>query len=346
MIQLSSVQTDSFKNRWELLENCCHVLSQAGYTISEQLGTGSCFNLTARGGSNDLTFLIKVLINIDSLKDRHAKMLRLISMIISGSPMIIGERTRRDKIEDGVVHERHGIHAVNLQTLKEIVSGFLPLVYVSRGGYYVQISGEKLKEIREKRKLSLGQLAKEASISRGAIYEYERGKMDCTLETLIKLEKVLDSPLARPIPIFQFSKSEDLEMEEEKWHQSTSMSELEKSVRDYLIDLGFSVLWTKLVPFDAITAEKRKQEFTRKNIVITGLGSTKEKNIEYRIKMIRSLSDVIKKMSMFVLENKQINPDYLSRKLGVPIIRKDELNKFEDKADFIKTLTLREKMSH
>lgn len=51
---------------------------------------------------------------------------------------------------------------------------------------------EKLKQIREKKELSIKEVASKLKISRITLWNYENGKRKPSFETLIKLSKIYD----------------------------------------------------------------------------------------------------------------------------------------------------------
>ena len=145
------------------------------------------FDLIAR---NDGTLLvIKVVSHIDSVSEEAAFDLELISRLLGGIPLIVGERARDAELERGAVYVRYGIYAVSPSTLYDyFVEKIPPLVYASPGGLYVNIDGDALKDIREKRNMSLGDLGNVLGVSRRTISKYESG-IGTTLDVAIRIEE-------------------------------------------------------------------------------------------------------------------------------------------------------------
>lgn len=304
-------------NRLSHLKKVSAAFQRTGYVVSQQhYVRSSCFDLAARKQSD--LILLKILLNIDNFRELHAKELALLSLLFSASPLIVGEKTRKAPVEDGVVYERFSIPVVNYHTLREILyERLLPLVYAKRGGLYSNIDGEKLKNARENKDLSLGDVAELIGVSRKAIYEYERSNMNSTIKTALRLEEVFDVPLTVPLNIFSWM-VEQKESIEIGLNQPIPGSALERLVQKALLQLGLNVLWTEGAPFDAV-AEKEKK------VLITGIGSAKEKGVKERIEIMGSVSKVVGRNVMFVMEGKCLEPNIS----GVPVIRRKELKQIE-----------------
>lgn len=148
-----------------LLQMVISVLLMARFRVSERFSMRPrSFDLIA---SNPETILvIKVVSHIDGVSEETARDLDQISLHLKGSPLIIGERARDSELERGAVYVRYGIYAVSVATLYDaLVEQVPPLVYASPGGLYVNINGEVLREERERRNLSLGDLGNLLGVS-------------------------------------------------------------------------------------------------------------------------------------------------------------------------------------
>ena len=72
-----------------------------------------------------------------------------------------------------------------------IVYDEYPEILADRGGYYVKINGNVLREYREEYSLSLKDLADLAHVSRATMYKYENGIVRANTETAMALEEIL-----------------------------------------------------------------------------------------------------------------------------------------------------------
>ena len=83
-----------------------------------------------------------------------------------------------------------------------MVEGIPPLIYASPGGLYVAINGDALRDLREKRSMSLGDPRHLLGVSRRTISKYESG-MGTTLEVAQKIEEIFDSGLVQSIDLMR-----------------------------------------------------------------------------------------------------------------------------------------------
>ena len=158
-------------NRNQLIREVYQLLNKEGFETSN-IYEQSCFDIVAR--KKLLILLLKVLVNIDSINESHVKEIRQISNVFLASPIIVGVKSKNHILEEDVVYERHGLPAIGLETLKNmIVYDEYPEILADRGGYYVQINGNVLKEYREEYNLSLKDLADLAHVSRARNLEYK-----------------------------------------------------------------------------------------------------------------------------------------------------------------------------
>ncbi|MEM2109184.1 MAG: transcriptional regulator [Candidatus Odinarchaeota archaeon] len=305
----------------ELTQKTINVLKEKGYMVCQQLENKSfCFDIVAR--KNNVAILIKVLIDIDNFQEIQANDLKILSKILFTKPFIMGERTRAGLMEDGVVYQRFNIPAINLRTLHHILKENLwPLVYAKRGGYYVKLNSETLKKIRETRQLSLKDIADLLGVSRKAVYEYERGSMDTTLETASKLEDALGLPLALPIDIINWEIGELPEF------KKIFKNEFQIMVERILSRLGLHTFHVQTAPFDILASYEIFK-------LLTSLSDSSSRQNQQTIQILNSLSKLLDSNFIIVVdENKESESVN-----GAPIISSDELKKFRKARDLLKRI--------
>ena len=188
-------------NRNQLIREVYQLLNKEGFETSN-IYEQSCFDIVAR--KKLLILLLKVLVNIDSINESHVEEIRQISNVFLASPIIVGVKSKNHILEEDVVYERHGLPAIGLETLKNmIVYDEYPEILADRGGYYVQINGNVLKEYREEYNLSLKDLADLAHVSRATMYKYENGMVRANTETAMLLEEILNTKITLDIDLFE-----------------------------------------------------------------------------------------------------------------------------------------------
>ncbi len=268
-----------------LVDHAKQVLHRAGFVTSKRCDVRSrCFDIAARNGT--VLLFIKMLSNIDGLSEETALELKRLAEYFYGSPLLIGEKARNRALEEGAVYVRYGIPAVNIETLFDFfVNQLPPLVYAAPGGLYVRLDEEALNEARVRKNLSLGAIASELGVSRRSIRKYEEG-MDAKVEIALRLEAILDTPLAIPISLLTHH------VLHQEMASSDSLPPLEQQAMSTLVDLGFKVLPVSQVPFDMLS---QIQEDT----LLTGISKSASTIIK-RAELMSSISRVISTRSLYI----------------------------------------------
>ena len=304
----------------ELIERVEEVARKSGFNVYERTFKNRfCFDLAIK--KEELLMFIKILNNIDCLAESHAESLKRIALVFSASAILVGEKTRKGKIEEDTVYIRYGIPAVNVETLENILlHNILPLVYAKRGGYYVKINGEKLKKVREELQLSLGNLAEKIGVSRRAIYEYERNTMDATLDTVIQIEELLNIPISRPISLFDwtFDIGELIEMIPQDPISSLIYNSFKK--------IGLRTIFTSYAPFDALSFEGLDKQFK----LVAGIEKRSSENLKEKMAALTEFAKVTEKSAFLISKNER----YKSNEDVIVLTIKD-LRKLKSKRELI-----------
>lgn len=182
--------------------------------------------------------LVKIIEDLDMLSKREASELALIASTLGVPAVIVAEKKGGVELVDGVVFEKHGVRVVTIRTLEDYLVGReKPFVYQSKDLFKVRIDPDKMRERRLEMGLSLGDLALFLGTSRRAVYEYERGGIEPTVEKGEKLVEVLGEDILKPIeltePIKLAKRSVDFD------------TELERSIAEKLSSLGYEVYHAK-----------------------------------------------------------------------------------------------------
>jgi len=273
-------------HRDQVLLEITELLASHGFETSN-IYDRSCFDMMAR--RELILLLLKVLINVDGFSSQQAQEIKRLARTFLASPLIVGFKSKTEPLEEDVVYERHGIPVVAPETLRNmVVDEVYPEVLAGRGGYYVNINGEILKEVRERENLSLKDLADIAHVSRETIYKYEHGMVRAYPETAMLLENILNIKITLDIDLFKTPEPESDML------KSDQASETEDNLQDIspepkeLIKLGFGVLPTYRTPFDAISQANSRKE--KENILLTNL--EKNRNNQALKKMALNVKDL------------------------------------------------------
>ena len=196
-----------------------------------------CFDIIARKDNN--LVIIKIAPNIDRLKSIQIDELKFLAHILQATPIIIGEKNRRDPLEDDTIYKRDDVVVLNVNTFQNlIVYNENPHIIAKRGGFIVRIDGPKLRRVRESTNVSRSTIAAELGVSKKAIVNYEQDRMNIKLESMEVLKRRFKVDFTVPIEILQFHPKVDLPPRQGE-------SSFEKEVNEELIKLGFQTFWTK-----------------------------------------------------------------------------------------------------
>ncbi len=290
------------------------VLIMAGFRVSERFSMRPrSFDLiAARKGE---LLVIKVVSHIDSVSEEIARDLDNIARYLKGSPLIIGERARDTELERGAVYVRYGIYAASLSTFYDaFVEGVPPLVYASPGGLYVTINGDALRELRERKNLSLGDLGTLLGVSRRTISKYEGG-MGTTLDIAMKIEEIFDTGLVQSIDLLQY-----------KSHfEAGSGTPEENTPMNFLERIGMRLHAMHRAPFQALI------EYSE-HTILTGYGTAQK--VVKRAELIGNISSVTGTYAMCVLT------DYdKQKKIGKTlVIGEERLQSLENGSELIELI--------
>jgi len=311
-------------NRNQIIQEINQLLTGGGFKTS-QVYYQSCFDMAAR--KKLLLILLKVLVNIDSVNEAHVQEIRKVANTFLASPLIVGFKSKSNRLEEDVVYERHGLPVIGVDTLKNIVLyDEYPEFLADRGGYFVNINGNILKEYREEYSLSLKDLADLVHVSRETIYKYENDMVRANPETAMLLEDILNMKITVDIDIFDTPKEfSEVDMVNNK--------EINSEKTKDLTNLGFGVIETKKTPFDALAIENNVKNHSVDTPLIASLENNRAPKTLHKMAIsLKDLSLITDSESFFIINNKKIKESLD----GIPVIKSWELKEAEDSKEFLK----------
>lgn len=291
-----------------LINKAVSVLLMAGFACSERCNIRPrSFDLIAK--RDEFLLIIKVASPIDNVSEEIARDLDLVATHLSGLPLIVGERGRDAELERGAVYLRYGIAAVNPETLYDyLVEEVPPLVYASPGGLYVNIDGDVLRELREARNLSLGDLGHVLGVSRRTISKYEAG-MGTTLEMAIKLEEYFDAEVIESIDLLSYASHFESSPPGEPSPESVALAALQR--------LGLQLHHLRRAPFQAMAHFEEQT-------ILAGCGSAQK--VVKRAGLIGNLSEITRTHALCITVE-EVRQKRIGRTL---LIGPEALSRLED----------------
>ncbi len=287
----------------ELLADTRNLLARAGFYVSDICTIRpSSFDFVAR--RDDTLLVVKVLNNIDALSEDVAKELLLLAKHLEAVPLLIGNRTSSGPLEDETLYYRYKVPILTYGTLNDCLRGMTPVVTAAPGGFYANLDGERIRQLREEKGISLGQLARAAGVSRRTIRMYEQGER-ATIEVAEKIGSFLGEEILKPLDLMEFMDEYEFEVERRITDDMLSMVE----------SMGASILPTLRSPFNALS--KLMDE-----LLLVG---TNDRRIAERARIMSNISRVVERHSVFLIESS-------SKKSieGIPIIEKKELSRIDE----------------
>lgn len=301
--------------RGNLLKNIENLLKSQGFKTSDIYDQGS-FDIVARKELSIL--LLKTFLNIDSINEHNAYEMKQLANVFLASPITIGEKSRNGILENGVIYERYDIPTISYETLKNmILYNEHPEILADRGGYFVKIDGNVIKQYRDEYSMSLKDLASLAHVSRATMYKYENGIVRANTETAMILEEILNTKITVDIDLLKPQQNEDIKFND-------NVNDLSK--------LGYGVLSTNKSPFDAVAKMKSSD---KDSPLITNVEKNRsEKTLKRMAIPLKDLSMITTSEPVFIINN-----DKISQTIGtIPVIKSWELKEFENSKELIKMI--------
>jgi len=312
-------------DRTELLGDVRETLSKAGFYVSELcLIRPIGFDLVARRDNSLL--IIKVLTNIDAFSEDVAKELRVLSILLKGCPLLIGERSGAGFIEEDVVYDRFGIQAIAPETLKSNLLEGMPLsVYAAPGGLYVNLDSEKLSKLRQEQNVSLGSFARSVKVSRRTVRMYEDG-MNARVEVVFRIEELLENNITKPIDLFKPPSVERKEIT--TVHGATEhLREFQREIFSILQHVGYKVTPMGRCPFEAVSQDKKEK------ILLTCVHKY-DKKLRKKAQVVGSISKITEKHAVLITD-KEVNKTNIE---GTPLLIKKELKKIREPEEILELI--------
>ena len=289
-----------------LVQQTISTLERNDYSTYEYNG---CFDIAARKTN---LMLLKVLQNVDSFQIEQAKNLKIISNNLDAHPLVIGIQTRRERLKKGIVYERLEMPTVSLETFEDLIAnGIYPKIYRDKGGLYVEIDSNLLRETRKNKEMTQRELAEAVGVNKKMIYEHEKKQLRMTLEIAKRMEKMLEEKL-----ITQASPFKRFEA------HGKPVDRLEKSVEKDLRKLGFETDFVKQAPFDVFAKEEV--------LLISDIEENRRRMLKRAVNL-KNFIPIANKPALLITEN--VKEDDI---FGIPVLQRKELEEFESGKDLIK----------
>jgi putative transcriptional regulator len=309
------------------MEEVTSHLVEAGFDVSTQCDVRpSCFDMVARRG--DKIILVKTLANIDAFKKDDAIVLQLLAQFFDAIPLIVGKTARRGALDDGVVYKRYGVPTIAPRSFESmIVEEQQPREFIQRGGRFVSIDGEKLKEVRLSLNMTQEELADCIQVSARAVLAYEKNEMAVSVEAAEKLERELETDLIIPVDLLS---SVAIPKDQPQTAAPIENVDLAQRVNDFFEKLEMNVMWTDRAPFHIIAKEVGPP-------LMSGVGSIRSRALKKRVEIIKSVSEVTESDAVIIVEEGKTEEAVSD----LPVIRQLELEEIDEPRELKKIINER-----
>ena len=176
---------------------------------------------------------------------------------------------------------------MTIETFREYVKGNRPNIYSGPGGYYVNIDGRKMQELRAKKGCSIGYVSGKIGMSRRSISLYETGN-STTLDVFNKLKSLLGEDISKSIDLRETLKGSKLDNVTEE-----SADEFIRGIKQVMGGFGMITEFFRRVPFDALSEEQSEIMY------IMGI-SEKNKFESKKIEYIRNICNILEKEPVLI----------------------------------------------
>jgi putative transcriptional regulator len=310
--------------RAELIDSVRTILTRAGFYVSELCSIRPVgFDLVARRDNSLL--IIKVLSNVDALSEEVARELRVLSSLLRGSPLLIGDRSGLRLLETDVVYDRFGLPTISPETLHHhLLDGLQLTVYAAPGGFYVKLDTEKLIRLRREANLSLGLFARSVKVSRRMVRMYEDG-MNARVEVAIRIEDMLGEPISIPLDVLQ-PKQSSQETVSSSEGDLGSLQNFQRQIFTILREVGYQIIPMERCPFEAVSKDKDK-------ILLTCVHKYDNK-LKKKAHVINSISKITEKHAVLFIDKETTKTSIE----GTPLIIRRELKNLRSPEDILELI--------
>jgi putative transcriptional regulator len=296
--------------RTELFEKAVLLLTRHGFSIQSFYESNVCFDLIARKQS--LILVLKILINIDALRNEHAQDLHKIATAFGAHAIVIGEKSKVYELQPRVLYDRYELPVLSIRGLELLLDYKMPLERSFKGKSVVELDFEKLKEQRQAARLTQKALSQKAHISLESLYRYEQGS-PAQLEAAQKLEEILGTNLIQGINVFETAKE----------HSFVNEKPLENEALSQLQDMGMKLSVFERAPLKASGTEHQ--------LLISQIESKKE--FPRKSYLLEKTQQIIKRPGLILTKNTE-----WTHRAHIPAIAEEELSTFSTIEDMLKTL--------
>ncbi len=193
----------------EIAERTAATLRSHGYDVA-RIGypddhSRRSIDLIAVRGRHGI--FLKVAVDASDVSQSDMRELQSCSRVLRGPGLVVAERDAGEEIDDIVAHERMGVYVLSPGGLEAALRDSIYVVKRQQS-YYMRVDGERLRELRTSKGMSLGDVASRLSVSRRSVYQYEQEESMVSLPVALKLMELFGEEVFKPINVLDVPRGE------------------------------------------------------------------------------------------------------------------------------------------
>ncbi|MFN7105509.1 MAG: helix-turn-helix domain-containing protein [Pyrobaculum sp.] len=183
----------------KLLEVTLGIMRSRGEQLFLDTSRTYAYTLLAKFGSEK--YFVRVAPDAEQIGNASLKDLKILSQFTNTSAICIVSSIRGRVLQRGLFYLKDDVAFVSLATFIDILDNKPPAFKLSHGVITAAVDGKKLREMREKSRMSLSALASELGVSRETVYRYEREEVEAPIRVAQKLVSMFGDEVIRKMEI-------------------------------------------------------------------------------------------------------------------------------------------------
>jgi predicted transcriptional regulator len=221
------------------------------------------------------------------------------------------------------------------------------LAFAKRGGFFHDIDGAKLRDLRSKQGLSRQKLAEMLAVSSKAVSHYETKNMRASIENVQRLDEIFGESLVVPVNLFEiFSMSNNQIKLDPKYQlrKSSDRKDFMLYITEIIERTGYDCYWPKTSPFDVCIYKKDEDTNHVKEFTLIGGTACADFPSKYSNQDQNTFLRNVKPDSAIISDEDSVTSNK-QKSHSIPYIAPKELNKLENPKEFKKMIIKRKNTS-
>jgi len=294
-----------------------------------------CFDLLVKKDNSIL--LIKLFSNIDNLNKNTIEGIKTLSSLLKSKPVLIGFKNRYQKLDENTIYVREDLPFISVKTFENMLKfNSYPYILARRGGGVIYLDGNLMKTLREQKNISRKDIAIELGVTKRTVCAYENESMRPSESIAKKIKHILENEsFFKKINFIEWNIK--INIEELDKFEKDDLDPFETHLQGIIEDIGIESFWYKKgqVPFSLSlfsrgdNIEGDHQYFP----LMSGLSEQKRKIDQYSFQFLQTISQLLKKHAVFIVDNEYKISDKLQQ--IIPVIKVKSLEEIDNESELV-----------